>query len=55
MIAKTRCFLGEDVEQVFDRLDQLLVFAVDLVAFQAGQLIEAQIENLRSPDASLKA
>ncbi len=36
----------EDVAQVLDRLDQFLVFVVDLLALEAGQLIKAQIENL---------
>ena len=39
-------FLREDVAQVLDRFDQLLVFVVDLVALQPGELIEAQIEDL---------
>ncbi len=39
-------FLRQDVAQVLDRLDQLLVFVVDLVALEAGQLVEAQFEDL---------
>ena len=46
MIVKTRDFLREDVAQILDRLDQLLVFVLDLVALEPGELIEAQIENL---------
>ena len=46
MIVEDARFLREDVEQILDRLDQLLVFALDLLALQAGELIEAQIENL---------
>ena len=36
----------EDVAQVFDRLDQLLVFLRDLLAFETGELVKTQIENL---------
>ncbi len=39
-------FLGQNVAQVLDRIDQLLVFARDLFAFETGQLIKAEIENL---------
>ena len=39
-------FFREDVAQVFDRLDQLLVFVGDFVALEAGELIKAEIENL---------
>src|SRR5436190_24167661 len=37
---------GQNVAQVLDRLDQLLVFVVDLLPLEAGQLIQAKIENL---------
>src|SRR5438132_7711394 len=37
---------GENVSQVLDRLDQVLVFVVDLVALETGQLIQTKIENL---------
>ena len=39
-------FFREDVAQILDRLDQLLVFADDLLALEPGQLVEAQLENL---------
>ena len=38
--------LGQNVAQVLDRLDQVLVFAVDLVALKTSQLIQTEIENL---------
>src|ERR1700693_3787309 len=38
--------LGQNVSQVLDRLDQLLVFIVDLVPLKTRQLIQTQIENL---------
>ena len=38
-------FLGQDVQQVLDPLEQLLVFGLDLVDFQAGQLVEAQFQD----------
>ena len=37
---------GQNVAQVLDRLDQVLVFVVDLVPLEAGQLIQTKIENL---------
>ena len=37
---------GEDVEQVFDRLEQAIVFLLDALALEAGELIEAQVENV---------
>src|SRR6202011_1313499 len=37
--------LGQNVAQVLDRLNQLLVFIVDLVALETGQLIQTKIEN----------
>ena len=46
MIVEDARFLREDVAQILDRLDQLVVFALDLVALQAGELIEAQVEDL---------
>src|SRR5262249_44582063 len=36
----------ENVAQILDRLDQLFVFVLDLVALEPGQLIQAKIENL---------
>ena len=36
----------QNVAQIFDRLDQLLVFLVDLFALESGQLIQAKIEDL---------
>ena len=38
--------LREDVEQVLDRLEQLVVFALDLVALEAGELVEAEVEDV---------
>ena len=38
--------LGQNIAQILDRLDQVLVFVVDLVTFQTGQLIQTKIENL---------
>ena len=38
-------FLGQDVDQVADLFQQFLVLLDDLVALQAGQLIEAQFED----------
>ena len=38
-------FLGQDVEQILDALEDLGVFGLDLVNFQAGQLVEAQLQN----------
>ena len=38
-------FLGQDVQQILDALEQFLVFGLDLVDFQAGQLIEAQFQD----------
>ena len=34
-------FLGEDIEQIFDSVQELGVFGADLVDLQAGQLVEA--------------
>ena len=39
---------GENVAQVLNRFDQFLVFILDLVALETGQLIKAEIENLIS-------
>ena len=39
-------FLGQDVAQVLDGLDQLRVFLFDLFALEPGELIEPQIEDL---------
>src|SRR5437667_493905 len=36
---------GENVAQVFDGLDEILVFLVDLFALETGQLIQAEVEN----------
>ena len=38
--------LREDVHQVLDRLDELVVFALDAFALQAGELVEAQVEDV---------
>src|ERR1700693_5289963 len=38
--------LGQNVSQVLDRLDQLLVFIVDLVPLKTGQLVRSEIANL---------
>ena len=46
MISKDARLLRENVEQVLDRLDQLLVFAVIFSRFETGELIETKIENL---------
>ena len=46
MIGKDALLLRQDVAQIFDRLDQIFVFAVDLVALHPGQLIEAKVEDL---------
>ena len=51
MIVKHARLLREDVEQVLDRLEQRVVFALDLVAFQAGELVEAQVEDGVRPAA----
>ena len=37
---------GEDVHEIFDGGEKLFVFAEDLVAFQAGQLIEAEFQDV---------
>ena len=37
--------LGQDVHQVLDRDHQLGVFAGDLVALQAGELVQAQVQD----------
>src|SRR5579884_1167877 len=37
--------LRQDVTEVFDRSDYLFVFLLDFFPFQAGQLIEAKVEN----------
>jgi hypothetical protein len=36
----------ENVAQVLDRVDQLLVFIVDLFPLETGELVKAKIENL---------
>src|SRR5256714_9951127 len=36
----------ENVTQILNRFDQLFVFVLDLVPLEAGQLIQAKIENL---------
>src|SRR3979411_196789 len=41
----TRLF-RQNIAQILDRVDELLVLLVDLIPFQAGQLIEAKLENL---------
>src|SRR5438093_321986 len=38
--------LGENVAQILNCLDQFLIFFVDLVPFETGQLIQTKIENL---------
>ena len=38
--------LREDVQQVLDRLEQRVVFALDAVALEAGELVEAQVEDV---------
>ena len=38
-------FPGQDIEQVLDAVKQLAVLGADLVNFQAGQLVEAQVQN----------
>src|SRR5688572_15039728 len=38
-------FLCEDVEQVFDLLQNLIVLALDLVALHPGELVKTQLEN----------
>ena len=38
-------FPGQDVEQVLDAFEHLGVFGLDLVHFQSGQLVEAQVED----------
>ena len=43
---KDALLFRQNVAQVFDRLDQLLVFVDDFLALQPGQLIKAQIKNL---------
>jgi hypothetical protein len=37
--------LGEDVEQVADHLDHLAVLVADLVLLQAGEALQAQLED----------
>ena len=39
-------FFGQNVAEIFDRVDQFLVLAVDLFALEAGELIKAKIKNL---------
>ncbi len=38
-------FFRENVEQILDAFEQFLVFALDLVNFQRGQLIQTQFQN----------
>src|SRR5947199_8400983 len=38
--------LGKNVAQILNCLDQFLIFFVDLVPFETGQLIQTKIENL---------
>src|SRR5207302_6035956 len=38
--------LGQNIVQILDRLDQVLVFVVDLVPLETSQLIQTKIENL---------
>src|SRR4051794_11691451 len=38
-------FLRENVQEVLDRGDERIVLALDRVALQPGQLIQAQLEN----------
>src|ERR1017187_2015333 len=38
-------FLRQNVHQILDALEQFLVFTLDLVNFQAGQLIQTQFQN----------
>ena len=40
------CFFGDDVEEVFDRFEQGVVFLLDALALEAGELIEAQVEDV---------
>src|SRR5208282_1887170 len=35
----------QDIHQILDALEQFLVFALDLVDFQAGQLVQAQFQD----------
>src|SRR6266480_2042381 len=37
---------GENVSQILDGIDELLVLLIDLFALEAGQLIQAEIENV---------
>ena len=39
-------FFRQNIAQIFDRVDQLFVFLVNLFPFESGQLIQAKIENL---------
>src|SRR6266404_1829159 len=39
-------FLRKNISQIFDRVYQLFVLIVDLVAFEAGELIKPKIKNL---------
>src|SRR5882724_2913754 len=40
-----RTVLVADIAQIVDGLDELLVFLVDLLALETGQLIQAEVEN----------
>ena len=46
---------GKNVAQILDRLDEFLVFFVDLVPLESGQLIQAEIEDFEFRWCSLKA
>lgn len=39
-------FLGKDVEEILDFFDEGVVFALDAVALEARELVEAEIENM---------